>query len=174
MKWLAFLAFIKRIPIEVWVILALLCATGYYGHTRYKAGAAHVQSKWDDEKAVIAAEAEKAKKEAAAKEAAALAAIQNAAANLKQENANALAERDSLIRDLRAGRVRVREALRCPSRVPEAAGSAGPDHGASEGGLSDKDAEFLIRLASEADAAARRLTACQTILETERQSPALQ
>lgn len=41
-------AFLGRIPAWVWVALALLAGGWYYGHTRYDAGQANVQAKWDD------------------------------------------------------------------------------------------------------------------------------
>lgn len=168
MTFLALRAFLSRIPVQAWLALAAALLLWLAYSWAYGRGEAAVQARWDVEKAAIAAEAAKAAAEAKAREDADKAAITAAAARLKQENANALAERDSLIRDLRAGRVRVRETLRCPSRMPEAAGRTPGSDEAGGAYVSRENQEFFLRLGTEADNAARQLTACQAILAAER------
>ena len=43
----AILLFLKRVPSWAWIGLALIAAGWFYGHTRYNAGQADVQAKWD-------------------------------------------------------------------------------------------------------------------------------
>jgi len=43
----AFLLLLKRVPSWAWIGLALIAAGWVYGHTRYNAGQADVQAKWD-------------------------------------------------------------------------------------------------------------------------------
>lgn len=40
-------ATLRRVPAWIWVAALLLLAGWYYGHTRYNAGQADVQAKWD-------------------------------------------------------------------------------------------------------------------------------
>lgn len=60
------MAFLKLVPSWVWIALALVGAGLFYGHTRYNAGQADTQAKWD--KSVEKGKAEVARlKEAAGK-----------------------------------------------------------------------------------------------------------
>lgn len=79
---------------------------------------------------------------------------------IKQGNA----DRDSTIADLHADNLRLRERFRgCGTGgVSENSGTDGSDDGAGASGFSEQDAEFLIRIAAEADAVAHRLDACQS------------
>lgn len=72
------------------------------------------------------------------------------------------------IAELRDGTRRLRDRFTCPPGVPSAAPSASGGDAAQAAGLQPEDAEFLIRLAADADDTARRLTACQQILIAER------
>jgi hypothetical protein len=162
MKWL------RAVPWQAWALLALCGLLWAFGHWRYNAGQAEVQSRWDAAEAVHAANAKAAKDAAAIIETRMRADYAAAAARFNKENADALAERDAVIAGLRAGTVRVRERFRCPpARLPEAAPGSGGSDGAGEGGLLPEDAGFLLRLAGEADTAARRLTACQAIIRSQ-------
>lgn len=51
----ALLLFLRKVPLWVWVALALLGAGLFYGHTRYNAGQADIQGKWDAYKAKMVA-----------------------------------------------------------------------------------------------------------------------
>ncbi len=57
-------AALRRIPGWVYVLLILLAAGWYYGHVRYNAGQADVQTKWDESIARGKAEVERLTKEA--------------------------------------------------------------------------------------------------------------
>lgn len=93
------------------------------------------------------------------------------AGRLVTENENAKAEVDRLLAGLRDGTERLRRRFQCPSgAVPGAPAAAGGSDGAGEGGLRDEDAGFFIREAERADAIARRLTACQNLLQQQRNS----
>ncbi len=159
---------LKSVPWQAWAALALCVALWAFGHWRYNAGQAEVQTRWDAAEAVHAANAKAAREAAAIIEARMRADYAAAAARFNKENADALAERDAVIASLRAGTVRVRDRFRCPTpRLPEAAPGSGGSDGAGGGGLLPEDAEFLLQFAAEADAAARRLTACQAIIRSQ-------
>lgn len=89
----------------------------------------------------------------------------------QEEIQRAIQERDDIISDLRAGNLRLRERFTCPSPELPGAGPAasGGDAGESAG-LQPADAEFLIRLAAEADEVTRQLAACQAVIRADRES----
>lgn len=72
------------------------------------------------------------------------------------------------IAKLRDGTHRLRDRFTCPPGVPAAPTSSSGGDAAQAAGLQREDAEFLIRLAADADDTARRLAACQQILIAER------
>lgn len=55
---------LRRLPPWVWLAFLLLGAGWYYGHTRYNAGQADIQAKWDESVAKGKAEVERLKSEA--------------------------------------------------------------------------------------------------------------
>lgn len=61
---IAVLAFLRGVPLWVWVALALLLAALGYGHLRYNAGQAATQAEWDASVAKGRAEVERLKSEA--------------------------------------------------------------------------------------------------------------
>jgi hypothetical protein len=163
--WLALVGWIRKVPWQAWAGLALaglLLATWVHGRA---AGSASVQARWDASEARHAAEYARLADAARQVEARHRADYAAAAARFNQENADALAERDAVIADLRAGTVRLRERFRCPApRLPGTpAGAAGSD-GADGGGFTVEDAAVALRIASDGDTAIRRLTACQAIV----------
>lgn len=88
-----------------------------------------------------------------------------ATAKLITENENARTEIETLRGRLATGTLRVRDRFTCPTAgVPGATGSAAGSDATGERGLRSPDADFLIRLAGEADAIARRLALCQDAL----------
>lgn len=170
MIWADAFKLLKAIPAKAWLSLILLAAIAA-GVSALRShwigvGESRVRAEWDEDKAKAAIEHAKRVEEVRLQEQAEVARQSAIAWNLFQENQHAQAEIDRLRRDLAAGTVRVRERFRCPNpgRVPDAADTTSGSDAASERGLRDEDAEFLIRLAGEADAIARRLTACQDIL----------
>lgn len=74
-------------------------------------------------------------------------------------------ETDRTIADLRNGTLRLRDRFTCPSLPRPAEANPGDDAG-SQGGLLREDAEFLLRLGSEADRAIIQLQECQAYVRT--------
>ena len=68
-------------------------------------------------------------------------------------------ETESTIADLRNGAIRLRDRFRCPS-LPRDPAPAGQPEPAETGGLRIEDAEFLVRLADEADQIADERNQC--------------
>ena len=168
MVWIL-LGWLRRIPPAVWLALGLIAVLWFGAIHERRVGAAGVQKQWDAQKAKDRAVIDAAVMAARAAESREAGAIAKATDTLKTENDHATLRLNRTIADLRAGKFRVREHFTCPAGVsPAAAGASGGD-AAGEGGLSDKDAEFLVRFAGDADNAATRLTACQAILAAERQ-----
>lgn len=88
---------------------------------------------------------------------------------MQEDMTRAQAETERLAAAVRDGRERLRERFICPADgVPETSASAGSSDAGEARGLQRADAEFLVRLAAEADAAATQLTACQDILSSDR------
>lgn len=76
---------------------------------------------------------------------------------------------DSTLSDLRADVIRLRKRFSCPAASVQATAAGAPvSDDAEAGGLQREDAEFLVRLASDADAIALQLKACQAIVENDR------
>jgi len=165
------LTFLRGLPWQAWAALALLAGGLFYGHLRYNAGQANVQAKFDAYRADIQAQADKAAADARGKEQAQRADFAAIQSKLVSENADAHAEIDRLSADLAAGRVRLRSRFACRPVLPAAAAGAPGSSQAGEGGLRDADAEFLVRLAGQADDTARQLATCQAILKSERSPP---
>ena len=85
---------------------------------------------------------------------------------------DAQAQLDGTLSDLRADVIRLRKRFTCPAASVQAtAAGATVSDDAEAGGLQREDAEFLVRLASDADAIALQLKACQAIVENDRTQP---
>lgn len=85
---------------------------------------------------------------------------------LTKDNEAITNEKDNLLADLRSANVRLRQRFTCPSAsVPGNSGTPAGGDGAPQSGLLVEDAEFLVRLAAEADARVNQLTACQNVLK---------
>lgn len=79
---------------------------------------------------------------------------------------------NSTLSDLRADVIRLRKRFTCPTASVQAtAAGATVSDDPEAGGLQREDAEFLVRLASDADAIALQLKACQAIVENDRAEP---
>lgn len=82
---------------------------------------------------------------------------------------DAQAQLDSTLSDLRADVIRLRKRFTCPAASVQATAAGAPvSDDAEAGGLQREDAEFLVRLASDADAIALQLNACQAIVKSDR------
>lgn len=79
---------------------------------------------------------------------------------------------NSTLSDLRADVIRLRKRFSCPAASVQATAAGAPVSDDTEAsGLQREDAEFLVRLASDADAIALQLKACQAIVENDRAQP---
>ena len=82
---------------------------------------------------------------------------------------DAQAQLDGTLSDLRADVIRLRKRFSCPAASVQATAAGAPvSDDAEAGGLQREDAEFLVRLASDADAIALQLNACQAIVKSDR------
>lgn len=162
--WLA----LKSVPWPAYALAGLVAIGWGYGHWRYNAGQANVQAKFDSYRSDQKALADHQVAAARAKEAAQAADFAQVASQLAKERFDAHVTASRLSADLAAGRLRLRnDRVRCPAMSQTPAG-AGGDHGPGEGELSPTTSEFLVGLANDADNAAEQLTACQSILKSER------
>jgi Bacteriophage Rz lysis protein len=163
MSWLAVRLFLQGIPLRVYAILAGLLITVAlvlgYGHSRYNAGQADVQAAWDAKEAEYALQRAEAAIAARNTEARWRAEYQAIADRFLKEQADADENHAAVVAGLRAGRIRVRDNLTCPSGRAEAATDAARAIAAGQTGLLPADAEFLLREAQRADAVARQLNA---------------
>lgn len=160
----------KAAPYVLGVAIVLLVLFLAYRHGVTTTDTAW-QSRWDQQAAELAnarTEAERLARQAERDSAQAMAAIDNA---YQQGQADAKAESDRVIADLRAGNVRLRKRFTCPaaSDLPAAGTSTGSSDAAQTGGLQRDDAEFLVREAERADEVVRQLQACQAIVRKDRQ-----
>lgn len=77
---------------------------------------------------------------------------------------------DRLLEDYRHGAVRLRDRFTCPAAasVPAAASGTAGSQPAQGGGLQPEDVRFLVSEAKRADEVTRQLSACQVILQADR------
>lgn len=133
-----------------------------YGSSRYDAGEANVQAKWNAERVTLAGEVQKAQADARAKEATAA----QAAAKIDQQHEelnHVKTDNADLRRKLAAGSVRVRWLSSGTGRgnVPGSAQSASVGDGAAEPGLDPAVAQSLAGITDVGDTAIRKMTALQ-------------
>jgi hypothetical protein len=155
------IAALRRVPWQAWAVLAVGAGLLWFGHVRYAHG---VRDERTRQLAAQTIALEAVLKQRDAIERAERARMEDVRKGLQRAQADELAKRDDTIRELRGGRLRLRERFTCPAVVgslPATGGTAGGSDGATARGLSGTDAEFFIRLASEADAVAVQLAACQ-------------
>lgn len=85
---------------------------------------------------------------------------------LAKDNEALTNEKDRVLADLHNANLRLRRRFQCPTTsVPGTSGTPAGGDGAPQSGLLVEDAEFLVRLAAEADARVNQLTACQNVLK---------
>lgn len=138
-------------------VLATYAGTYWTGKSH---GKAQVQSAWDSDRAyqeskLAAIEQAHRQREAQLHEQA-----QRIEDELTRAQRGALEELDTTLANLRADNLRLRQRFTA-CRVPQDSDTPGGDDGAGTGGLSEQDAEFLVRLAGDADRVANKLAACQ-------------
>lgn len=88
----------------------------------------------------------------------------------QRELAHANTARDAALRDLRAGKLRLRDPAAvgqpaCGTVLPETGPGPVRRDGGAQGGLSDEASRFLLSLAGEADAVVAQLSSCQRALK---------
>jgi hypothetical protein len=161
----AALAFLKGVPLWVWAVIALVAGGLWYGSTRYDAGQADIQAKWDDQKALDAAATAKFNAETAKKDAARAEALRQVGFQYERDKAHALDQKDAVIRDLRAGKLSLRPQWRCPAAsVPNTPGSAGSPDDAAD--LQFTGAGDIVRIVGTCEAQVKGL---QAVVEADRQ-----
>jgi hypothetical protein len=144
--------FIKKIPIQVWLLLALLIWVVWWGNSRYDAGYAEAVSEYQEQRELNRIAKEKARKELEEK-------YNKQAEALIKEREKEYAKRDKVIADWQSGRLRLK-----PRFTPTTCPSSG-DNAGTEAGLLGEDVQFLIREATRADAIVRQLSACQGLIK---------
>jgi hypothetical protein len=157
-----------------WGIAAAIILGCLFGAYRHGVNVTNAARDSQDNEKLAQAEAKVAKAERKAREterksAETIAAIE---ARLSQENQSAQAEDQRTIDQLRTDNLRLRKRFSCSSTgassVPKTGASSSSSDAGAASGLQRPDAEFLIRLAGRADAVARQLKACQSILQSDR------
>ena len=145
---------LKKVPLKVWLVLALLIGILYYGHKRYDEGYEDAKADSALEAAVELALAEKARRKLEEK-------YNEQAKQFILERDKEYAKRDKVIADWQSGRLRLKTRF-----VPQACPASG-DNAGTEAGLSGEDVQFLIREATRADAIVQQLTACQGLIKND-------
>lgn len=133
----------------------------------YDAGRTSVQTRWDRATAQAAENAKRLAGEYRLKERGWAGELQQAQDTLFAAQQATTSEVDRALTDVRADNLRLRERFRaCERRVSTDTAASGSDDAAGEGGLSEQDQEFLVRIAGEADHLAHQLTACQAYVRS--------
>lgn len=145
---------LKKIPLKVWIGIALLIGILYYGHKRYDEGYQDAQAEAAFEAAAERALAEEARRALEQK-------YNEQAKQFILERDKEYAKRDKVIADWQSGRLRLK-----PRFVSKACPASG-DNAGTEAGLLGEDVQFLIREATRADAIVRQLTACQGLIKND-------
>ena len=161
--------------VRIFAALAVLAILALLAHYIYEAGGDAREAPWLKREAQTNADAanrikaaEDRARAAEALAAARLVSISGAYQNGLQENER---EKNAAVAALRAGK-RLYIGAACPpaggSEPAQAAAGAGGRDGEARAELSESAAEWLVGLASEADAVVRQLTACQAVIEADR------
>lgn len=145
---------IKKVPLKVWIGIALLLGILYYGHKRYDEGYEDAKAETALEVAAELALAEEARRKLEEKY------IKQAEQFILERNKE-YAKRDKVIADWQSGRLRLKARF-----VPQACPASG-DNAGTEAGLLGEDVQFLIREATRADAIVQQLTACQGLIKND-------
>lgn len=161
MTWLAIKAILRGIPAWVWILLFLVAshATVYYmgyadGVEREASKRQKVEAKFEAYQESVREAAKRQIAQNKAREEAHRKAFEEIAKRHKEEVANAKAETDRIIADLRAGNVKLRDHWRTCATPEAAASSEGTDENAR---LREESAGRIIGNAAEADSWIRAL-----------------
>lgn len=145
---------IKKVPLKVWIGIALLLGILYYGHKRYDEGYQDAEAEAAIELATERALAEEARRKLEQK-------YNEQAKQFITERNKEYEKRDKVIADWQSGRLRLKARF-----LPKACPSSG-DNAGTEAGLLGEDVQFLIREATRADAIVQQLTACQGLIKND-------
>jgi prophage endopeptidase len=151
----------------VWLGIALACLLSFFGGCSVQKG--RDQDQFDAHLAADKAATDAFNAETVQKDAAQAEAIAQIGFRYEREKADALEAQDSVIADLRAGTVRLRDRFRTCPGVPKAAAGTGVDPGEADAGFNQTDAETAFGIAGDGDTGIVQLTACQAILTKERE-----
>ncbi len=152
--FLEFWKLIKKVPLKVWIGIALLLGILYYGHKRYDEGYENAKADTAIEVAAELALAEEARRKLEQK-------YNEQAKQFILERDKEYAKRDKVIADWQSGRLRLK------ARFVHQACPASGDNAGTEAGLLGEDVQFLIREATRADAIVQQLTACQGLIKND-------
>lgn len=153
---------LSKVPWKVWAILGCLFLVWLYGHTRYKAGEAAGNARYEAYKAQMVKATEIARVAAKRAESAQAGAIHAAIEKFREDQANAKDTGKAVTAGLNNGTVRLREHWQgCPKHLPTAAaGSERSDEGAR---LRAASAGRVVATGADADA---QVTALQAIIRS--------
>jgi hypothetical protein len=143
---------VKKVPLKVWISIALLLGILYYGHKRYDEGYQDAEAEAAIELATERTLAEEARRKLEQK-------YNEQAKQFILERDKEYAKRDKVISDWQSGRLRLKARF-----LPQACSASG-DNAGTEAGLLGEDVQFLIREATRADSIVRQLTACQGLIK---------
>lgn len=160
--------------VRILALIAALALLGFIARLIYNAGGDAREAPWLKREAATHADAAARIKAAEERVRAAESRAAQAQADIDAAYQRGLKEnqdaKDTAVAQLRAGR-RLFIGAQCPdsgSAVPGAATPAGLRDGGARAELSLPAAEWLVGLASEADAVARQLAACQAVIRADR------
>jgi prophage endopeptidase len=160
----AFGLFLKAVPLWVWVALGLLAAGLFYGHTRYNAGQADIQEKYDAHLAADKAATDKANAEYRAKEQKDRDRLAELGFQHERDKMAAQDEYERTVACLRSGGCGMQKRWSCPTGVSQAAaGSGEPD-------ASERDRqESAARIVLAADLCDAQVKGLQSVILTDRE-----
>ena len=152
----------------------------FYGQHQFSLGEATEQARWvARENAALRAANEEISQlntQAREQERQHAEAMAHISTQFQEQLQHVKSQKDSVIADLRTGAVRLRIPVTAPSTsaacggIPaEAFASAAGRDGETRAELSAEAAEFLVGLASEADEVVQQLSACQALLQADRE-----
>jgi prophage endopeptidase len=146
-----------------WLGIALACLLSFFGGCQH--GKNKVMGQFDAHLAADKAATEAFNAESKAKEAKQSEALAQIGFRYEREKADALDEKDAVIRDLRAGKLSLRPQWKCP-KAPVSGAPEGPGVADAEADLRNTDAGNLIGISATCDAQVRGL---QSVLTKERE-----
>lgn len=147
-----------------WGAIGLALLLSFFGGCHVQKG--RDQDRWDDHLAADKAATEAFNAETANTNAAHKAALEAVGAQFQKDKSDALAKKDSVIADLRSGKLQLRpQWRRCPAAgVPKAPGGAVSSDDAAD--LRETDAGSLVSITAACDAQVKGL---QSVILTDRE-----